>query len=146
MMNERPNDYRKVPFAEHEGNHLFRVLRHFPELAKTMPEVRAMQESVGRNWVDQKKPGKEKAREISFRSTKRLDELKKSSHGTAGGQMDEMRKILLCSRNPVMAKRLKDQEDRTSRYLENGSLSTAPSMPNTPAAASSPLPGMQSGS
>jgi len=135
-MNERPNMFRRVPYAEHEETHLFKVMRHFPQLAKTLPEVHDIQVKMGRNWVDQHKPGKEKRREISFTSTRRLEDLKKSAHGVAGGQMNEMRKVLLCSRNPAMAKRL--QEASSTRYLQNGSLSSAPTptatMPNTPAA------------
>ena len=125
LMNERPNNYRRVPYAEHEASHLFKVMRHFPELAKTMPEVHDIQVKAGRNWVDQKKPGKEKPREISYTTTRKLTSLKKSLHGSVGvgGQMNEVRKVLLCSRNPQMAKRLQE----TSPYLENGSLSTNPS-------------------
>ena len=123
-MNERPNNYRRVPYAEHEASHLFKVMRHFPELAKTMPEVHDIQVKAGRNWVDQKRPGKEKPREISYTSTRKLTSLKKSLHGNidVGGQMNEMRKVLLCSRNPQMSKKL--AESGSSPYLGNGSLST----------------------
>ena len=107
-MNARPNNYRRVSYAEHEATHLFKVMRHFPELAKTMPEVHEMQVAAGRNWEDQKKPGKEKPRPFSLRSTHKLDALKGSAHGSGvGGQMNEVRKLLLCSRNPAMAKKLK---------------------------------------
>jgi len=135
-MNERPNMFRRVPYAEHEETHLFKVMRHFPDLAKTLPEVHDIQVKMGRNWVDQHKPGKEKPREKSYRSTRKLDELKRSAHGAAGGQMDDMRRVLLCARNPAMAKRL--QEANSTRYLQNGSLSSAPTpvvtLPSTPAA------------
>lgn len=138
-MNERPNNYRRVPYAEHEGTHLFKVLRHFPELAKTMPEVEQMQKEVGRNWEDQKKPGLEKPRQLQFRSTRRLESLKKSEYGVAGGQMNDMRKVLLASRNPVLARRLAEAEQ--TPYLENGSLSTNPTKSNTPAALGMGSPG-----
>jgi len=125
-LNARPNNYRRVSYAEHEESHLFKVMRHFPELAKTLPEVHEMQVKAGRNWEDQSKPGKVKPRELSFRSTHRLDSFKTSVHGTSvGGQMNEMRKVLLCSRNPAMAKRL--AESSATPYLENGSISTNPS-------------------
>lgn len=104
-MNERPNNFRRVPFAEFEESHLFKVMRHFPELAKTLPEVHDMQVKMGRNWVDQKKPvKKEKQRERAYRSTTKLDSLKRSALlDNPTGHMDEMRKVLLISRNPNMA-------------------------------------------
>jgi hypothetical protein len=105
-MNERPNHFRRVPYAEFEGTHLFKVMRHFPELAKSMPEVLEMQKKMGRNWEDQKKPKKQKPREKAFRSTHALDLLKKSAlldNSTA--HMDEIRKVLLISRNPQLADR-----------------------------------------
>jgi hypothetical protein len=146
-LNARPNNYRRVSYAEHEEMHLFKVMRHFPELAKTLPEVHEMQVKAGRNWEDQSKPGKVKPRDISFRSTRRLDSLKSSVHGTsAGGQMDEMRKVLLCSRNPAMAKRL--AESSATPYLENGSISTNPSRSPTRSVRVAPpvmSPGLQSG-
>ncbi len=123
-MNARPNMFRRVPYAEHEETHLFKVMRHFPELVKTLPEVHEMQVKMGRNWVDQHKAGEEKPRTISFRSTRKLDLLKKSAHEEGvGGQMNEMRKVLLCSRNPKLAKRLEDAGNTKS--IEHGSLSTA---------------------
>lgn len=103
-MNERPNHFRRVPYAEFEGTHLFKVMRHFPELAKSMPEVHKMQVKIGRNWEDQKKPQKERPREIAFRSTHALDKLKKSAlEDNSTTHMDEIRKVLLISRNPQLA-------------------------------------------
>ena len=117
-MNEKPNNFRRVPYAEYEANHMFKVMRHFPELAKTIPEVHEIQVKAGRNWQDQFKSKVEKPRELKFRSTRRLDSLKKSAVGMegVGGQMDEMRKVLLISRNPNMANQLK----KSGNMLENG--------------------------
>ncbi len=123
-MNERPNHFRRVPYAEFEGAHLFKVMRHFPELAKSMPEVHQMQVKLGRNWEDQKKPKKEKPREITFRSTYALDKLKKSAlEDNDTTHMDEIRKVLLISRNPQLAgafpKRPKALEALDSSQLDS---------------------------
>ena len=121
-MNERPNNFRRVPYAEFEESHLFKVMRHFPELAKTLPEVHDMQVKMGRNWVDQKKPvKKEKPRERAFRSTARLDSLKKSALlDNSTSHMDEMRKVLLISRNPHMADKFPERP-RALQALDSGS-------------------------
>lgn len=105
MMNERPNHFRRVPYAESEASHLFKVLRHFPDLAKSHPEIEQMQVQAGRNWHDKTLKKKEKARPIKHTSTRRLDQLTKSALHENPGHMDDIRKVLLISRNPSMTAR-----------------------------------------
>jgi len=98
-LNARPNDFRRVAFSEFENDHVHRVFRHFPELQTSLGHVKALQDGIGRNWVDRDPVRKERSREVAFKSTHRLDELSKSSLDEFKAPMDEMRRILMRSRD-----------------------------------------------
>ena len=98
-LNARPNDYRRVAYSEFENDHVHRLFRHFPELQQSLEQVKANQHCVGRNWVDRDPVRKEQPREVSFKSTRRLDELSKSSLEEVRAPMDQMRKILMKGRD-----------------------------------------------
>ena len=98
-LNARPNDFRRVAFSEFENDHVHRVFRHFPELQTSLGHVKALQDGKGRNWVDRDPVRKERSREVAFKSTHRLDELSKSSLDEFKAPMDEMRRILMRSRD-----------------------------------------------
>jgi len=104
-MNERANEFRRVPFREKEENHAFRLLRHFPALRSSVSEVQDVQTQYGRNWHDQFKPKKESAveRPRAYRSTHHLSELSKSSLSELMAPMDEMREMMRKSRNAASA-------------------------------------------
>ena len=97
-LNARPNGFRRVAYSEHENDHLHRVLRHFPELQTSLQQVKTMQEKVGRNWTDRDPVRAERPREVKYKSTHRLGELSKSSLDEFRAPMDEMRKVLMKSR------------------------------------------------
>ena len=57
-----------------------------------------MQEKIGRNWTDRDPVRVERPREVKYKSTHRLGELSKSSLDEFRAPMDEMRKVLMTSR------------------------------------------------
>ena len=84
-MNEQFNPFRTVPRSEVESGHTFRSLRHFPEIAKSIPstalsiETRTLETSALTKTRErsQKKTTLKKA--TSLKSTHYLDALCKSS-------------------------------------------------------------------
>lgn len=98
-MNARPNDFRRVAYSEFENDHVHRLFRHFPELQTSLKDVKAMQQNIGRNWTDRDPIRKERPREIIHKSTHRLGELSKSSLDECRAPMDEMRRVLIQSRD-----------------------------------------------
>jgi len=75
-MNEEQNKFRKVVFREYEEDHMFRVLRAFPQIRLSVPLVRAHQSAFGRDWISTKNPNKPVyERERMFTSTHQLKQL-----------------------------------------------------------------------
>jgi len=87
-----------VAYSEHENDHVHRVFRHFPGLQTSLQQVKTMQEKIGRNWTDRDPVRVERPREVKYKSTHRLGELSKSSLDEFRAPMDEMRKVLMKSR------------------------------------------------
>ena len=96
---------RRIPFAEIEGDHIYHTLRHFPQVQKSISQVEQVQLANGRNFVDQYRPKKhEPTRDRLFRSTHRLEELSRSSLEEVSLPMDEIRRIIVMSRDNRLSK------------------------------------------
>ena len=97
MMNEAFNSFRSVSLAEVENDHLFRSMRHFPQLARSLSAVKALQLENGRDFNDTKRTKAEKPRVIQRKSTHKLESLKTSVLGEIN-HISKINRILLTER------------------------------------------------
>jgi len=92
--NERKNDFRSVPRAEVEADHLFKATRHFPELRQSLRGVSSMQRTHGRDMLTTRKMGSGTGgasikRTRQYKSTAKLDSLT----GSVLDQLTSMKSI-----------------------------------------------------